>query len=77
MFRDLYFTKRITIPQIKNCLNNLGLKFCGFENEHAVLNFIKFYGKKKDIYDLAAWDHFEKNNPQTFIGMYQFWCQKR
>jgi len=19
---------------------------------------------------------FEKNNPQTFIGMYKFWCQK-
>ena len=80
MFRDFIFhikEHQFTIPQIKNCLNNLGLKFCGFENEPAVLNFIKFYGRKKDIYDLAAWDHFEKNNPQTFIGMYQFWCQKR
>ena len=36
-FRDLLFhvqEHRFTIPQIKSCLTNLGLKFCGFEREH-------------------------------------------
>jgi SAM-dependent methyltransferase len=27
--------------------------------------------------DLAAWDTFEIDNPDTFIAMYQFWCQAR
>jgi len=22
------------------------------------------------------WDQFEKANPNTFSGMYKFWCQK-
>ena len=26
--------------------------------------------------DLAAWDRFEHDNPNTFSGMYQFWLQK-
>jgi hypothetical protein len=34
--RDLIFhvqEHRFTLPQIKNCLDELGLKFCGFENK--------------------------------------------
>ena len=23
-----------------------------------------------------AWDAFERDNPKTFSGMYQFWCQR-
>jgi len=26
--------------------------------------------------DLSLWDTFERENPDTFIGMYQFWVQK-
>jgi hypothetical protein len=26
--------------------------------------------------DLACWDRFERDNPSTFSGMYQFWVQK-
>ena len=65
-FRDLLFhvqEHRFTIPQIEASLTQLGLVFCGFEN-------------KKVLYDLEKWDTFEKENPKTFVTMYQFWCQK-
>jgi len=64
--QDLLFhvqERRFTIPQIDASLTQLGLVFCGFEN-------------KKSLYDLEKWDTFEKENPRTFVTMYQFWCQK-
>ena len=79
MLRDLIFhaqEHRFTLPQIKNCLEDLGLKFCGFENQDAISNFRRFHEKESDIYDLALWHQYEKNNYRTFAGMYQFWCQK-
>jgi hypothetical protein len=27
--------------------------------------------------DLASWDDFEREQPNTFAGMYQFWVQKQ
>jgi len=77
--RDLIFhvqEHRFTLPQIKNCLDELGLKFCGFESKDANSNFREFHGKEADIYDLTLWHRYEESNPQTFAGMYQFWCQK-
>jgi hypothetical protein len=26
--------------------------------------------------DLREWDRFERDNPDTFVGMYQFWVQR-
>ena len=77
--RDLIFhvqEHRFTLPQIKNCLDELGLKFCGFENKDAISSFRELHGQEANIYDLALWHKFEESNPSTFIGMYQFWCQK-
>ena len=77
--RDLIFhvqEHRFTLPQIKNCLNELGLKFCGFENKRIISNFRKLHGKESDIYDLELWHQYEERNPRAFAGMYQFWCQK-
>jgi tetratricopeptide (TPR) repeat protein len=77
--RDLLFHEqehRFTLPQIKNCLDELGLKFCGFENTDAISNFRELHGKEADIYDLALWHQYEASYPQTFVEMYQFWCQK-
>ena len=79
MLRDLIFhvqEHRFTLPQIKNCLDELGLKFCGFENQVTISDFRKLHGEEADIYDLALWHQFEESNPQAFAGMYQFWCQK-
>ncbi|MDC0414453.1 tetratricopeptide repeat protein, partial [Gammaproteobacteria bacterium] len=78
-FRDLIFhvqEHRFTLPQIKNCLDELGLKFCGFENKDVISNFRKLHGKEADIYDLELWHQYEERNPRAFLGMYQFWCQK-
>ena len=77
--RDLVFHVQehcFTLPQIKDYLDELGLKFCGFENQAVISNFRKLHGNEADIYDLELWHHFEKINPLVFSGMYQFWCQK-
>ena len=42
MLRDLIFHVQehcFSIPKIKTCLDELGLKFCGFENEDVISNF--------------------------------------
>ena len=77
--RDLIFhvqEHRFTIPKIKKCLAELGLKFCGFENKRIIQNFSNSNIKKDDLYDLDQWQKFEENNPTIFAGMYEFWCQK-
>ncbi len=79
MFRDLVFHVQehcFTLPQIKGCLSELGLKFCGFESAEAVTRFKKFHGEESDTCDLMLWHDFEQSNSRTFEGMYQFWCQK-
>ena len=80
MLRDLIFhvqEHRFTLLQIKKCLDKLGLKFCGFTNKKQILNFREFYRKDEDICDLALWHQYENSNPNSFAGMYQFWCQKK
>ena len=77
--RDLIFhvqEHRFTLPQIQHCLDELGLKFCGFENKDIVRPFKHSFGKDSDACDLSLWHQFEEENPRTFAGMYQFWCQK-
>ncbi len=67
---------RFTLPQIKNCLDELGLKFCGFETKDVISDFREVYNNEADIYDLELWHQYEERNPRAFAGMYQFWCQK-
>ena len=77
--RDLIFhvqEHRFTLPQIEECLEELGLAFCGFENKKAISNFRDFHGEIADIRDLTLWHQYEESEPQAFVGMYQFWCQK-
>ena len=79
MLRDLILhvqEHRFTLPQIKNYLDELGLKFCGFDNNDTISNFRKLHGEEADIYNLELWHQYEKNNPRAFTAMYQFWCQK-
>ena len=79
MFRDLVMhvqEHQFTIPLIKDNLAKLGLKFIGFEGEDLIQKFQLVYPKVNDLYDLDKWNLFEKNNPNIFFEMYQFWCQK-
>ena len=76
--RDLLFhvqEHRFTIPQIQDCLSELGLKFCGFETQ-IVSHFKQNNKAKDDPYDLDKWQAYEEANPRAFAGMYEFWCQK-
>ena len=77
--RDLIFhvqEHRFTLPQVKNSLDELGLKFCGFEVQGIDSRFIGFHGEASDTRDLVLWHEFEESNPHAFAGMYVFWCQK-
>ena len=77
--RDLLFhiqEHRFTIPLIKKYLDELSLKFCGFESNDIVEKFKLINTGQNDSYNLEKWNVFENANPQTFLGMYQFWCQK-
>ena len=78
-FRDLIFhvqEHRFTLPQIKKSLGQLGLEFCGFENQQVVGRFKEHHGDGSDTSDLMLWHEFEQSHPRAFAGMYQFWCQK-
>ena len=77
--RDLLFhvqEHRFTIPQIKDCLSELGLKFCGFEDATVVRDFKVTNTGVNETYDLDKWHSYEEANPRSFASMYQFWCQK-
>ena len=77
--RDLLFhvqEHRFTIPQLKDCLSELDLKFCGFEADVIVRDFKLTNTGADDPYNLDKWHSYEEANLNTFIAMYQFWCQK-
>ena len=77
--RDLIFHVQehsFTLPLVQHCLDELGLKFCGFENKEIVRIFKHSFGKDSDACDLSRWHELEEGQPNTFAGMYQFWCQK-
>lgn len=64
-----------TIPEIASCLAQLQLQFLGFQLSQPVQ--AQFYAEFPHINgqrDLPAWHEFELRHPDTFAGMYQFWC---
>ena len=67
---------RFTIPQLVQCLENLKLQFCGFTPSELNHELDLYYNGQADRYSLNAWHQFEMDHPDTFRGMYQFWCQK-
>ena len=79
--RDLLFhvqEHQFTIPKIKDCLQELGLIFCGFEHTKQISEIINNSKEVSlnNMYDLDTWERYETKHPRTFAGMYQFWCQK-
>ena len=78
--RDLLFhaqEHRFTLPQIEVALNDLDLRFLGFELKQSwVMSFSRFYPEKDALTSLSLWHQFELKNPGTFSRMYQFWVQK-
>ncbi|MDO9520918.1 MAG: tetratricopeptide repeat protein [Pseudohongiella sp.] len=79
--RDLLFhvqEHQYSLPEIKIIIEQLGLKFAGFEFSHTHIRdaFTASYPDPKELISLDAWHQFELANPKTFAGMYQFWLQK-
>lgn len=78
--RDLLFhvnEHRFCLPKISEFINNNKLQFLGFEVPFDILrNYNQSYPRDIDASNLEQWHIFEKENPNTFRGMYQFWVQK-
>ena len=80
--RDLLFHTsevQFSLPEIAAALDHLDLDFLGFDALPAETTraFHERFRQPGAGRDLAAWDAFEADNPDTFIAMYQFWCQAR
>jgi tetratricopeptide (TPR) repeat protein/SAM-dependent methyltransferase len=79
--RDLLFhvqEQRMSLPQIAGFIAREDLVFLGFDAESALLDrYAARFPADMAKTDLAAWDQFEAENPQSFATMYQFWVQKR
>ena len=78
--RDLLFhvqEHRVNLPDIATFLDRHGLRLLGFEIDKEVLDrYHQRFPDDEAATNLHNWDIFEKENPDTFSGMYQFWVQK-
>jgi 2-polyprenyl-3-methyl-5-hydroxy-6-metoxy-1,4-benzoquinol methylase/Flp pilus assembly protein TadD len=78
--RDLLFhvqEQRFTIERIKGFLEAQKLAFLGFELDAATLQDYSTKNRNdRPLLDLESWAAFERGRPDTFAGMYQFWCQR-
>ena len=78
--RDLLFhvqEHRMTLAGINAFLGENNLRFLGFEHTPSVLHAYKQrFPDDQAATNLNNWEVFENENPDTFLGMYQFWVQK-
>jgi SAM-dependent methyltransferase len=79
--RDFLFhvmEHNFTLPKIAAFLDEQNVRFLGFD---LPAPFMKAYGRRfpddpRGI-RLESWHRYEMENPDTFVGMYVFWVQKR
>lgn len=81
-FRDLVLhpqEHRFTPRGLSNIITDLDLEFLGFAPlpRDARARFTERYPNPSSLSDLGAWEDFERDFPDTFQGMYQFWVRKR
>ena len=77
--RDLIFhvhEHRFTLPQLSKLLFNFNLEFLGFADLTIKNEYSNLYPNDKNNIFLDNWNQFEIDNPDTFIGMYNFWVRK-
>jgi len=78
--RDLLFhvqEHRLTLGQIESFLAESALQFIGFQLDPRVMNQYRArFTDDRAGTNLRYWARFEADNPDTFVGMYQFWIQK-
>lgn len=79
-FRDLVFhvqEHQYSALQIKDMLARHGLAFCGFVGLPAKVfeSFSERFPGRDSLVSLDRWAAFEQDHPDSFIGMYEFWCR--
>ena len=78
--RDLLFhvhEHRLTLGQIEAFLAEFGVHFIGFDLDPSVLHEYRTrFIDDPSCTNLRNWARFEADNPDTFVGMYQFWVQQ-
>ena len=79
--RDLLFhveEHHFDLEGIAAALSRLGLRFVGFEHDDpaTAAAYTRMFPDDPSRTSLASWARFEAAHPETFVGMYQFWCEK-
>lgn len=78
--RDLLFHVQehvTTIPEIRSRITELGMTFLGFAVPNSVLaDYRRRFPDDHTASDLGAWEIYEREHPDTFGSMYQFWLQR-
>ena len=79
--RDLLFhveEHHFDLAGVADALSSLGLRFVGFEHERpgVDLAYARMFPDDPSRTSLAHWAAFEDAHPETFTGMYQFWCER-
>lgn len=78
--RDLLFhvqEHHMNLAGIGQFLGDHGLALLGFSVDDDVLAaYRQRFADDPAATDLEHWQEFERDNPDTFAGMYQFWVQK-
>jgi SAM-dependent methyltransferase len=69
---------RLTLPQIADALQELGLEFLGFEmlGPQVARKYLSRFPANPSMDDLSNWHAFEEAEPDTFSGMYRFWVRR-
>jgi len=79
-FRDLalHVSERpCTIPEIRDFMSAHGLQFHGFSlPDETLRTYGKAFPDDAPCGTLDHWWAFEQDNPETFNGMYLFWCRR-
>ena len=78
--RDLLFhvqEQRMTLTGIEAFLKDNGLTFLGFAIDPQVVHAYRLrFPEDRAAVDLGQWAALREDNPDTFLGMYQFWIQR-
>jgi tetratricopeptide (TPR) repeat protein len=79
--RDLLFhvqEHRFNLKTINDFIKTHDLNFLGFEINRSVFRSYKErFSNDPSATNLGQWHIYEEENPDTFIGMYQFYVQKK
>jgi ubiquinone/menaquinone biosynthesis C-methylase UbiE len=79
-FRDLVLhvqEQQMSLPQIAEFLRSTDLRFLGFLIDRSTLaRYCARFPEDRTASDLASWHRFEQDNPETFLGMYNFLVQR-